>query len=199
MRRSPIVGVIGGGEGTAPVGSAPYELAREVGAKLGRRGAIVLTGGGTGVMEAAMLGASSARGHSLGILKTEAGRHATKAEYAVVTGMGDGRNYLNAFIPDVLIALPGEAGTLSEIALALKVGTPVVCTTHWRFLEDNGFAVMAYADSADEAVAAAYRALAERCMLQGDGTMLAPIKRPSVPNQSALLDDLARKVEQWCP
>ena len=50
---------------------------------------------------------------------------------AVPTGMGEMRNALIARAADVLIAVGGEFGTLSEIAFAFKIGTPVVGLRTW--------------------------------------------------------------------
>ena len=49
----------------------------------------------------------------------------------IYTGLGDARNVINAITPDVIVALKGSYGTLSEIALALKAGTPVIGLDAW--------------------------------------------------------------------
>ena len=59
----------------------------------------------------------------------------------VVTDLGDGRNFLNAAVPDAMVALYGEGGTLSEIGLALKMGTPLVYLAAWKYLNENGLPV----------------------------------------------------------
>jgi len=107
-------------------------MAEEVGRLLARAGAIVLNGGSTGVMEAASRGAAAEGGTVVGILpgfdRAEANEHVT---VALPTGMGEMRNALIARSADVLIAVGGEFGTLSEIAFALKIGKPVVGLRTW--------------------------------------------------------------------
>ncbi len=121
MLRLPILGVVGGG--TALPGSETYELAVAVGRAAASRGALVLCGGRGGVMEGAARGAREAGGRSLGILPTLEGEGGANPfiDCAVFTGLGDARNYVNVRTSDAVIALAGEAGTLSEIALALKI------------------------------------------------------------------------------
>jgi predicted Rossmann-fold nucleotide-binding protein len=153
-------------------------------------GGIVLTGGGGGVMRAAMRGASAAGGHTIGILPDA---RDSVAELAVVSDMKDGRNYLNAFIADVLIALYGEAGTLSEIGLALKIGTPLVYLGHWRFLNENGLPSAPYVESAAEAVSMAFALL----HLAPHERIDRPVKCPTIPDQSERLARLAAQVALW--
>ena len=126
----PYVAVVGAGGDAAPDVLA---LAEAVGAELARRGAVVVTGGLHGVMEAACRGAREAGGTTLGILPG-ADRAAANpfVDVAVATGMGELRNALVVRCADALVALGGEYGTLSEIALALKAGTPVVGIGTWE-------------------------------------------------------------------
>jgi uncharacterized protein (TIGR00725 family) len=90
-------------------------------------------------MDAAARGAEAAGGRSIGILpgttRTEASRHLT---VAVPTGMGEARNALVVRAADAVIAIAGEFGTLSEIALALKLGKPVVGLGTWHLSRDDG-------------------------------------------------------------
>lgn len=169
-------------------GSPVYAQAFDVGTAIARAGGIVLCGGGGGVMRAAALGARSANGHSIGVLP-----HAgpTDAEYVVETGMGDGRNYVNACVSDALIALFGEAGTLSEIALAMKLDRPVVYLGHWSFLNDAGLPLMPVAASPDDAVRRAFNALG----LSAGGRMTGPVHLPRIRDQSANLSELAAWVD----
>jgi uncharacterized protein (TIGR00725 family) len=107
-------------------------LAEEVGAALAEAGAVVVTGGLGGVMEAACRGAKSRRGRTLGLLP---GNDRTAAngwvDIAVATGLGELRNGLVVRSSDAVIAVGRGHGTLSEIALALKAGTPVVGLGGW--------------------------------------------------------------------
>jgi uncharacterized protein (TIGR00725 family) len=123
------VAVVGPGEATGEeLGSA-----EEVGRLLGEAGAVVVCGGLGGVMEAACRGAKSAGGTTLGILPgLDRGAANPHVDVAVATGLGEARNALVVRAADVLIAVGGGFGTLSEIALALKSGTPVVGIRTWE-------------------------------------------------------------------
>jgi uncharacterized protein (TIGR00725 family) len=129
MTRTPYVAVVGPGDASAP----QLHAAEEVGAGLAAAGAVVVTGGLGGVMEAACRGARSRRGHTLGILPGE-DREAANGwvEIAVATGLGELRNGLVVRAADALVAIGGGHGTLSEIALALKLGRPVVGLATWE-------------------------------------------------------------------
>jgi hypothetical protein len=124
----PYVAVIGAGEATAEEAAA----AREVGRLLAEAGAVVVCGGLGGVMDAAAAGCEEARGTSVGILpgdrRSGASPHLT---VAVPTGLGEARNALVVRAADAVIAIGGGFGTLSEIGLALKTGTPVVGLGTW--------------------------------------------------------------------
>jgi uncharacterized protein (TIGR00725 family) len=128
MARTPYVGVVGPGQAS----STELAVAEEVGAGLAALGAVVVTGGLGGVMEAACRGARSRRGRTLGILPGD-DRDAANGwvEIAVATGMGELRNGLVVRASDALVAVGGSHGTLSEVALALKLGRPVVGVGTW--------------------------------------------------------------------
>jgi hypothetical protein len=123
------VAVVGGGAAEPRIAA----LAEEVGRLLARSGAVVVCGGLGGVMEAACRGAKSAGGMTVGILpgldRSEAN---TWVDVAIPTGLGEARNALVVRAADVLVAIGGEYGTLSEIALALKTGKPVVGLDTWE-------------------------------------------------------------------
>jgi uncharacterized protein (TIGR00725 family) len=131
----------------------------EVGRLLARAGAIVVTGGLGGAMEAASRGAAAEGGTTVGILpgrtREGANPHLT---VSIPTGMGEGRNVLNVRAADALIAVAGEFGTLSEIAFALKTGVPVVGLNTWE-LSKAGRSVQAFprVDTPEEAVREALR------------------------------------------
>ena len=127
----PIIGIVGSG-----VESEASHLAYELGVLLAKEGFVLLTGGGGGIMEEASRGASEAGGTVVGILPNE-GWEDRNLRYAgeypnpyvsipIFTGMSDARNAINVKTSDVVVALPGGAGTLSEIALALKSNKPVI-------------------------------------------------------------------------
>jgi uncharacterized protein (TIGR00725 family) len=113
--------------GPGLAGPEELELARSVGRELAAAGAAVLCGGLGGVMEAVARGAAESGGLTIGILP---GREAADANpwiaLPLATGMGEGRNVLLVRGADAVIAIGGEWGTLSEIALARKIGVPVV-------------------------------------------------------------------------
>jgi len=124
MHKSKIfIGVIGAGDCSKDV----YKLAEEVGERIAKAGAVVVCGGLGGVMEAVSKGAKKQDGITIGILpgvdKSQANSY---VDFPIVTGLGEGRNLLVIRNSDVVIALPGEFGTLSEIAFALKLGKPVI-------------------------------------------------------------------------
>ena len=109
-----------------------YELARATGRLLAEQGVAVVTGGLGGVMEAACRGACEAGGLTIGILPgPDAGAANRWVRIALPTGLGEARNVLVAGAGRGAIAVGGEVGTLSEIALALKRGLPVVSLDSW--------------------------------------------------------------------
>jgi uncharacterized protein (TIGR00725 family) len=117
------VAVVGSGSASAD----ELALAEAVGAGLGDAGAVVVTGGLGGVMEAASRGARSRRALTLGILPGEDRADANGwVEVAVATGLGELRNGLVVRASDAVVAIGGGHGTLSEVAFALKLGRPVV-------------------------------------------------------------------------
>jgi uncharacterized protein (TIGR00725 family) len=107
-------------------------VAEEIGRLLARAGAVLVCGGMTGVMEAACKGARTEGGATVGLLP--GGDRAQANPYvsvALPTGLGEMRNALIVRAADAVIAVAGEYGTLSEIALALKTGVPVVGIETW--------------------------------------------------------------------
>jgi len=123
------VAVVGAGAADA----ATVRVAEEVGRLLAGRGAVVVCGGLGGVMEAACRGAKSAGGTTIGILPgLDRGEANAWVDVAIPTGLGEARNVLVVRAADVVIAIGGEFGTLSEIAFALKSGKPVVGIDTWE-------------------------------------------------------------------
>ena len=110
-----------------------WEAADAVGRGLARRGAVVVCGGLGGVMEAACRGAKAEGGTTVGILPGQDRDDANPfVDLALPTGLGEARNTLVVRAADALVAVGGEFGTLSEIAFALRVGTPVVGVRTWE-------------------------------------------------------------------
>jgi len=140
------VAVVGPGEAT----EAQTATAHAVGAGLARSGAIVVTGGRGGVMAAASRGATESGGITVGILPGTSREEANEwVQVAIPTGLGELRNGLVVRAADTVIAVGGAYGTLSEVALALKTGVPVIGIGTWKIdgVESVG--------SAEEAVARA--------------------------------------------
>jgi uncharacterized protein (TIGR00725 family) len=107
-------------------------VAEAVGRGIAERGAVLVTGGLGGVMAAASRGARAAGGLVVGILPgTDAADANPDVDIPIVTGLGDARNVLVASTVQAVIAVGGKLGTLSEIAFALKRGTPVVGLGTW--------------------------------------------------------------------
>ena len=119
----PLIAVVGGSVCT----SEESAWAMTVGRLLAERGAVLLCGGYGGVMEAAASGAKAAQGLTVALL---AGSDPAEAnpyiDIALATGMGEMRNALIVRAAGAVIAIGGGWGTLSEIALAQRIGTPVV-------------------------------------------------------------------------
>jgi uncharacterized protein (TIGR00725 family) len=132
--RQPYVAVVGAAIAT----DEETTWAEEVGRRLAESGAVLVCGGLGGVMDAAARGCEAAGGISVGILpgdfRAGASTHLT---VTLPSGLGEARNTLVVRAADVVIAIGGEFGTLSEIAFALKMGTPVVGLESWR-LEREG-------------------------------------------------------------
>jgi uncharacterized protein (TIGR00725 family) len=123
-----IIAVIG-------AGSADKELlilAEEVGRLIALNGAILVCGGLGGVMEAAARGANTEGGITIGILPgLEKSAANPYINVPVATGLGEIRNAVIVRSADVLIAIGGEYGTLSEIAFGLKTGKTVIGIGTW--------------------------------------------------------------------
>lgn len=152
---SPYVAVVGAGVAD----DALQRIAEDVGRGLGEQGAVVLCGGLSGVMEAACRGCRAGGGTSVGILPGDDRSGANEyVDVALATGMGEMRNALIVRAADVVIAIGGEYGTLSEVAFALKTGRPVVGYDTWELSKRGAAdAGIQRVTSAEEAVAAALR------------------------------------------
>lgn len=139
--------------GAHDAGGSQAEEAAAVGAELARRGAVVITGGRGGVMEAASRGAKEAGGTTVGILPGSDRAEANAwVDIALPTGLGEARNALVARAADAVVAVGGGYGTLSEIALALRAGKRVVGLETWDIpgvvrAEDPAGAVTAALDA----------------------------------------------------
>jgi uncharacterized protein (TIGR00725 family) len=153
------VGLVIGVIGESSFSEAGHDgLAEEVGRRLAAAGAVLLCGGLGGVMEAACRGARAGGGHTIGILPgTERTEANPFVDVAVATGLGQARNVLIVLSSDALIAIGGGFGTLSEIALALRHGRPVVGLRTWHAARGASEAPVVAVESAEDAVREALR------------------------------------------
>jgi len=151
------IGVLGPGTAAAET----LALARDVGTEIAQRGAILICGGLDGVMETAARVAKQAGGLTVGIVPgADAGEANAFIDIPVVSGMSEARNVLVVRTSNVVIAIGGSYGTLSEIALALKIGVPVVGLGTWELCSPDGTAApIIRARSAQEAVSKAIEAI----------------------------------------
>jgi hypothetical protein len=143
------VSVIGAGR----CDTALYALAEEVGRLVARRGATLVCGGLAGVMEAAARGAKESGGTTIGVLPGHDRASGNPyLDHVITTGMGEARNLAVVSSGDVVIAIGGGFGTLSEIGLAGKIGRPVVILSGWRLQNDDLPAGLWYASTPQEAL-----------------------------------------------
>ncbi|GAB4267645.1 MAG: TIGR00725 family protein [Deferrisomatales bacterium] len=132
MERATALSLVGAGT----AGPDLQRLAYETGRRIAAAGCVLVCGGLGGVMEAACRGAREAGGRTVGILPgIDPGAANPWVEVAVATGMGHARNAVVVQSGRAVVALPGSWGTLSEVALALKVGRPVVGLGAWGHVE----------------------------------------------------------------
>ena len=121
-------------------------------------------------MEAACRGAKAEGGTTVGVLpgmdRQEANAY---VDIPIVTGLGEARNAIVVRTADVVIAVSGGYGTLSEIGLALKMGRPVVGLDTWELYQQGGPAGgIVQASTESQAVALAL-ALARGVPVEGGG------------------------------
>lgn len=129
MERPYHVGIIGAGA----YDDSTYQLARNVGFEIGKRGWVLICGGLGGVMEGAARGCSEADGITVGILPGLMKESANAYIHVPIpTGLDEGRNLLVIRASDIIISIAGGYGTLSEIALALKTSKKVVGLMTWK-------------------------------------------------------------------
>lgn len=123
-----VVSVMGGHNCNSEV----EQKAIELGKKLAKVVDYLCCGGLCGVMKAVCKGFKQGKGTTIGILpgynKNEANKY---IDLALPTGLGLARNLLVVKTADVVVALPGSSGTLSEIAYCLQFGIPVICVDSW--------------------------------------------------------------------
>ncbi len=159
-----VIGVMGPGK---DAGREAMDAAFELGRLIAQEGWVLLTGGrDAGVMDAACRGAKEVGGLTVGILPSADARGASEAvDIAIVTGMGQARNNINALSSRVVIACGMGAGTASEVALSLKAGKKVIllCCDQEAiaFFKSLGKERVFIASQADEAVSIAKKLIGE--------------------------------------
>jgi uncharacterized protein (TIGR00725 family) len=152
--RPRIVGVIGASE--LPIDL--YHAAELIGHEVAARQAVLITGGLTGAMEAASKGAKAAGGLTIGILPGFSPQDANPyIDLSIVTGLSEARNLIIVRTAEVLIAVGGGPGTLSEIAFALKLHKPVISLDSWNVADE-----IIRVQTPQEAVARAFELLDSR-------------------------------------
>ncbi len=130
--RTRLISVIGGAY------ADPDEIAwaAKLGGLLAVHGFTVICGGGTGIMEAVCRGIAEKRGRSIGILRGTDPLEANRwVDTVIPTGMGTARNRIIALSGEVIVAVGGKYGTLSEIAYALQAGKPVCAVGKWTGID----------------------------------------------------------------
>lgn len=152
MRKRNRIAVVGAGL----CGPETEDLARELGRKLAEEEFVIVCGGLGGVMRSVCEGAKSAGGTTIGILPGEDIGAANRfVDIPIATNLGHMRNYVVVNNGDLVIAVEGGPGTLSELALALKSGKQVIALGRWAEIPG-----VHSAESVDEAVSMARTALA---------------------------------------
>ena len=129
-----IIGVIGAGD----TGADGRKKAYQVGRRVAERGAVLACGGLGGIMEAASQGCFEAGGEVIGVLPGNCAASANPyVTHPIVTAMGHARNVILVQTSAALIAIEGGYGTLSEIAIARKIGKPLVLLDSWSDIDET--------------------------------------------------------------
>jgi len=139
------IGIIGAGECSQEI----YDQASELGYLIGKNDWVFFCGGLGGVMEGAAKGCYQSGGITVGILP---GKEKDSANpfitLPIATGLGEGRNLLVVRASDVVVAIAGGYGTLSEIGFALKIGKPVIGLKTWPGIDG-----IDYVETPEQAIA----------------------------------------------
>jgi len=134
MEKKKFIAVIGGSQPS----TEEIKLAEAVGRELAKRGAVLVCGGLSGVMEAACRGAQSEGGLTIGILPGETRQMSNPyVQIPIVTGMSYARNVIVVRSAQAVIAIGGSYGTLSEIGHALQSGIPVISLKTWSLFKNG--------------------------------------------------------------
>jgi hypothetical protein len=150
-----IIGVMGPGDQATP---AETKTAYTLGEAIAQQGWVLLTGGrAAGVMEAASRGAKAAQGLTIGILPADhTGGMSTAVDIPIVTGLGNARNVINILSSHVVVVCGTGVGTASEVALAIKLGKPLVFmetrSADLSFWQGLGQSPIRHAKSVEQAI-----------------------------------------------
>lgn len=150
-----LIGVMGPGESASPEENV---LAFEMGKGIAKNGWVLLSGGRSfGVMDAALKGAIDGNGLTVAVLPWEDDKQSSEgAQIRIITGMGSGRNIINALSSHILVVIGMAAGTASEVSHALKAGRKVILLNQdevtVRFFKKIGGYKIMVANSVDEAL-----------------------------------------------
>ncbi|RDE10802.1 MAG: TIGR00725 family protein [Candidatus Thorarchaeota archaeon] len=155
--------------GSSEADEKTLKLADSVGQEIARRGVALVCGGLGGVMEAACRGAKRRNGVTIGLLPSDNKKDANQfVDIVIPTGFGYARNFLVARTGDAIIAIGGQAGTLSEMAIGWFSEKPVVAMVHsggWAQrlagsrIDDKRQDLVASAETPEQAVDAVFKAL----------------------------------------
>ncbi|MCP4705356.1 MAG: TIGR00725 family protein [candidate division Zixibacteria bacterium] len=127
-KKRPVIGVIGPGRCSGKI----KKNAETIGQNIAEADATLVCGGLGGVMEAAAKGAKENNGITIGIIPSDQKDDANEyIDIVIPSGIGEARNLLIIRTADVVIALPGMFGTLSEMAFCMKTKTPLVSLQAW--------------------------------------------------------------------
>jgi len=156
-----IIGVMGGSR----CSDEESAIAERVGGLIAERGWILLCGGGSGIMTAVARGAKRSGGLTIGIMPGSNSSESPPNSYIdipIFTGMSDGRNSINAKSSDIVIAIAGGTGTLSEIGLSLKNHKKVIAVKSWELSRNNDTPSDYFqVETAEEAVELAFKIICQ--------------------------------------
>jgi len=159
LDQAPYIAVVGPGDAT----TSEAKVAEELGALLAESGCLVFCGGLGGVMEAACRGVRSRGGVSVGFLPgSDRAEGNAFLSISLPTGLGEMRNALLVRSVDAVVSVGGSWGTLSEVALSMRLGKPTFAIGGWDVSAARGEARPRRVDSPREAVSLVVREISQR-------------------------------------
>jgi uncharacterized protein (TIGR00725 family) len=158
-----------------------YKLAYEIGEEVALKGAVLITGGLGGVMEAASKGAKNRGGLVVGIIPQGEKRYANAyCDVVVPTGLGYSRNFVTANSGDAVIVVGGGVGTAIEAGAAYQRGKPIVAMRGsggtadkigGKYLDDRQLVEVMEEEDPRIAVEKAFRASTALSIKEGKGRL----------------------------